>query len=147
MSKHVDGVTEALAGYRLMGESWTIQDPSPEEVSAAIDGLHAQGNYFAILDLGKLSDLPNNCVFVQAAVLDEDGEFGKSNEFSVELQLAYGSVDEKGRPGPDFRQEQYRKDTVSASEVKELFALYMSAAVPNLTEWENITDKIKTMNG
>jgi hypothetical protein len=128
--------------YQIIGESWTVENPMPEDVAEVINGLFTPGNYMAILAVKNTvvdpSEYIGNCSYVQTAVLGEDDSDRREGKYAVEAQFVYGWDKDKGlanRSNPDYEQEQYRKYTNDVEEVKEIFKAFVSGAVPDVTGW------------
>ncbi|MDR0857943.1 MAG: helix-turn-helix domain-containing protein [Oscillospiraceae bacterium] len=145
ISVHLNTVTRSNGSdkYTITGESWKIECPSIDDIAAMVDGLFTPGNYFAILSPNSSvippGEYPGNCAYVQAAVVDENGQFGKTGEYCVETQFWIGWDKDKGVTNPDFKQKQYRLNTRDAGVVVEIFKSFASGIVPDISDWVDVT--------
>jgi hypothetical protein len=126
--------------YQISGESWTVENPSPKDVAAVINGLFAPGNHMATLAVKNTvfdsGEYVGDCVFVRTAILEKDDPDIKEGKYVVEALLVYGRDKDNGINNPNFKTEQYRTYTNDIDEVTEIFMDFVSGVVPDIRSWQ-----------
>ena len=110
-----------------------LYDPSPEEIDTAINELLPVDYHFVILfSQARVGD----CDFIQTTISEDDCDT-KLN-YHVEVRFQYTEE----YPG-NFSQHNY--DTTDIAELKRMFRMFALGNIPDITGWEDITEKIKSL--
>ena len=108
----------------------TLTDPSPEMIEEAINELLPALDYFVVLE----SNPPiKNIAYVQTAIKNDNND-------KPEIMYII-EVNEK----TDDSFIQYRRYAEDANEVKKLFRMFALGIIPDISEWENVTEEIKNL--
>ena len=128
--------------FGLDGETWSIIDPSDDDIDKAIAGLHRDGNYFAILS-ARNPEPPHDCQYIQTAILGDDDDNRKHGKYQVETQFAsWGEETGKVRDVKNFKQRQYQLFTDDAAVVQTLYKAFTAGAPPDVAEWTDISAEL-----
>ena len=106
------------------GEVKTL-NPTLEMIEQIIDNLLPVQNYFMIL---KSEKPVQNCSFVQTLIPEED-------DTTEILFLVEANFRHKG-------DKIFRMFTTDSAKVKGIFVQYLSGIMPDVTGWEDVTEKV-----
>jgi hypothetical protein len=128
--------------YQINGESWTVENPTPEDVSAVINGLFTPGNHMATLAIKNTvfdaGEYIGDCVYVRTAILEDDDPDRREGKYVVEALFVCGWEKDKGINNPSFKTEQYRTYTNDIGKVTEIFQAFVSGIAPDVKsrQWQ-----------
>ena len=107
-------------------KSQIVNNPSFELIDYLIDELFPVINYYIVLSTDEKVD---DCDCIQTV-------FRLVGEHDIEYQVELLFKHEVGR---SF----YRKYTTDRSEVKGFFRLFLMEIIPDLKEWDNVTEEVE----
>jgi len=108
-----------------------VHSPSPEEIEGVIDSLIPVPYHYLIL---FSNDKLNH--YIQTVATSDGSE--KEIEYLVEIRFEYGK-----RPGENF--DQYQYTTYNINILKRMFRMYALDVNPDISDWTDITEKIKNL--
>jgi len=124
-----------LTVNRGLNKQQVFIDPSPEIIEEAIDGIIPADFYFAILE--KSERPVDDFWYIQAAMFpcgyDAEDEYYEAGYYAEINYLNAGGF------------EHYRLESSDAGEVKRLFSMFSQGVAPDISNWVNITDEIKSL--
>ena len=125
--------------YRAGGAENRIVNPSPEQIEDAIDVMIPVKNYYLILAEESCAKCGHGWASCVQMVIDTNDS--PTHTFHIEFQespLNELSQCDHSREN----KKQYKFITANEDEVKRIFRMFALGVNPDISDWEDITEKI-----
>ena len=125
-----------------LGNSYHVENPSPEEIDWAIGELRPIKGNHVILGVNPRIE---NCEFLQTLIEyenDPDGFF-TDDELVFLVQVQHKFVQSKVLEKGGFKQ--YSFHTSDMDEVKRMFRMFALGVVPSVAGWKDITNELNAL--